>query len=65
MKEYDHSMELTPAYLECEQKMLEHSGIPLSEFKVYNVEIDDQGHYVRTYEVGFNNDGREGEESKK
>jgi hypothetical protein len=38
---FDPRKHLTPAYYECEKRMLGHTGIPWEEFKVHNVEIDD------------------------
>jgi len=39
--QFDPRKHLTPAYYECERRMLGHTGIPFEEFKVHNVEIDD------------------------
>ena len=38
--------------LETEKKMLEYSGIELSNFEIKNIVIDDEGNFVRTMEVG-------------
>lgn len=35
-----------------ERKVLEHTGIPIEQFKIYNVSIDRNGNYIRTIEVG-------------
>ncbi len=51
--EEDPRRHLPPEYFEIERRCLENSGIPFEEFKVHNVEVDDQGHYVRTFEVGM------------
>lgn len=38
--------------LESEKKILSYSGIPLEEFKIENVNIGEDGSYVRTTSVG-------------
>jgi len=35
-----------------EKKVLAHTGIPIEQFKIYNVNIDRNGNYIRTIEVG-------------
>ena len=35
-----------------ERKVLEHTGIPIEQFKIYNVSIDRNGNFIRTIEVG-------------
>jgi hypothetical protein len=40
------------AYYDCERRMLKYSGIPLQNFKLSNVVIDEEGNYIRTIEVG-------------
>lgn len=39
-------------FYDYEAKMLAHTGVPVDQFKVSNVPVDDQGNYVRTYDVG-------------
>jgi len=33
-------------------KMLKHTGIPVKDFKISNIIIDDSGNYIHTIEVG-------------
>jgi pimeloyl-ACP methyl ester carboxylesterase len=44
--------------------MLGHSGIPFEEFKVHNVEVTADGHYVRTYQVGWTKNKEESNKEK-
>jgi abhydrolase domain-containing protein 5 len=37
----DHRKYLSPAYFECERKMLGHTGVPVEDIKSFNVVIDD------------------------
>jgi pimeloyl-ACP methyl ester carboxylesterase len=32
--------------------MLKHTGLPVKDFKISNIIIDDQGNYIHTIEVG-------------
>ena len=36
------------SYKEAEQKLLSYSGIPIDEFEITNVIIDNEDNYVRT-----------------
>ncbi len=35
-----------------ERRLLMHSGMEWERFKIYNVQIDDHGNYIRTIELG-------------
>ena len=34
---------------EAETRLLKHSGIPMEEFEIRNVEVDEDKNYIRTY----------------
>lgn len=35
-----------------EQRMLAFTGVPIEEFNIRNVVVDDEGNYIRTFELG-------------
>jgi hypothetical protein len=47
------ALDLTNDFLKYERRMIEHSGIPYEEFKIYNIKVDEEGNTVRTFEVGI------------
>ena len=44
----------SPEELEIEKRCLENSGIPYEQFEIDNVIIDEEGNYVRTFQIGMN-----------
>lgn len=45
--------DLSPEFIAVEGRMLGHSGIPIEQFIVQNIQVSEQGDYIRTYEVGM------------
>lgn len=52
----DERKHLSETYYAQERRCLENSGLEFEEFKIDNIIIDEEGHYVRTFQVGMQTD---------